>query len=717
MALTDFFFNKLKGKQTKIDDPTKVKTVELGSSGIENYSGYLEEEYLDRLLNPRQLGETYDKIRRQDGSMSKLSKLHKNPILGADWEIQPKQIYAKDADIQKEVDLISHILFDDLDKSWHKKLYEILSVFDFGFSLFEQTFKPVVNHTTFGDYTGIKSLKWLSPRTIERWMLNQDGTLSHIDQYAYGDEGRIVSIPAEFMTLFTINDEGNNFQGISIFRPVYGTWQRKQMYTRRLAVALEAYGKPVPSLELPDTNVSREEIEKAKKFLKDYTSGSDAYLLRPHGWLMELMNSNYNPENLTKAIDFENKDVSFSSMANFAELGKGGGSYALSKDLSKFFLNYLTVYAKMFCETINRSIINKLSLYNFGHETSRVELKCTGISDRVGKETGEIVTDMVEKKLIQPDDKLEEFLRRRLNLPPIDEETIRKAEPEKPQEEKKEEEKEETKEDDEKKNLSEWPVFIQFNEQKLIGKKADELAALSKTLLTETLGKELKTIEKNAKSKRTRFELNFSGSKITEQVIDKVFEIKSEIHAYTVAEYHKRGGTVKFAEKRNSKWDKSTRLRATAMLLAMSSDMEKICFAVFAQRYELGISIAAIIFSIKQAAEKYMKSPSFGATITNGVTSVASLVTKQFKHEVEEKGDPVTSYTFMNPDPVSLICQKLAGKTVKADSGEVERLTPPLHHRCKTSVRINTESTKNNPPDPMARIPLTQKEIDSANLM
>src|SRR5687767_14832030 len=199
----------------------------VGSFGTSIYSGYIQEEYLESLDGSTK-AEIYDKMRRGDANVKMLLSAIKNPIKSANWEIEP----CDDTDeARKDADLIKHILFEDMQTPFKKVLSEALTMVDFGFSLFEVTHKIVMSHPEFGPYIGLRSLSWRSPKTIERWNIDRKTEeLVSVTQMAYGDLDRHVDIPAEFLLLFNLDQEGANFEGISLLRACYGNWLRKNTY-------------------------------------------------------------------------------------------------------------------------------------------------------------------------------------------------------------------------------------------------------------------------------------------------------------------------------------------------------------------------------------------------------------------------------------------------------------------------------------------------------
>ena len=403
---------------------TPVKIVEVGSSGTEIFAGYIQEEYLEELTGT-QAADIYDKMRRSDPKVKMVLSAMKNPIKGASWEVNEKGDETKEGEIQKA--FIEHILFNGgIGKTWKSFLHEALSCIDFGYSLFEITYSAVLNDPVFGSYNGIKSLAFRSQRTIEKWNICRGGNLESVYQEAYGDKQKSITIGAEYLLHFALEREGDNYEGISILRPAYGPWLRKNNFLKMIAAGIEKYAIPVPILEIPEGKQNSPEYKKALSAMKKYVSHQCNYLTVPFGWKITLNNNPFDASKIREVINDENVEIVNAALANFLELGQSGsGSYALSFDLSDFFLGGLEYVAEQIAETINLKLIPSLIRLNFPNQEQLVELSAKGISDRAGKELADIVKMLVEVNVITADDRLEESLRRRFGLTERDETTSR----------------------------------------------------------------------------------------------------------------------------------------------------------------------------------------------------------------------------------------------------------------------------------------------------
>ena len=401
-----------------------VKVVEIGSSGTEIFSGDLQEEYLADLQGTR-AADKFDKMRRSDPKIKMIVSAMKNPINAASWEISGLEDQeTPEGEAQRK--LIEHILFYDMGKTWDRFVREALSMIEFGYSLFEVTYKAEINHPKFGAYNGIKSLAFRSQRTIERWQIERSGKLSHVEQQANGDKQKNVNIPAEYLLHFAVEMEGDNFEGISILRPAYGPWLRKNEFLKLLAAGIEKYAIPIPILEVPAGKEQSAEYRKAKESLRAYVSHRCNYMTVPAGWKLSLTTNTFDADKIRSVINSENVEIVNAALANFLELGQSGsGSYALGNDLSDFFLGGLEYIADQITEVINNALIPKLVKLNFPDGVVRCELRHSGIRDKAGKELADIVQLLVNVGVITPDDRLEESLRRRFSLPEREEDSSR----------------------------------------------------------------------------------------------------------------------------------------------------------------------------------------------------------------------------------------------------------------------------------------------------
>ena len=400
-------------------NPTKLN--EIGKYGTEVYSGYPSEDYLQIMRGTRRADE-FDKMRRSDTQISMCLMAVKNPIEGATWEIEPGALPGQQPtdEAKADAELINHIIMHDMDRPWSKFLSEVLTFIEFGHSVHEVTHKAVLNHPRFGSYNGIQSLGWRSPRTIERWNVDpQTGKLKSITQISNGDLQSYVDIPDCFLLNFALKQEGANYEGISMLRPCYGPWKRKDVYLKLNAIGIEKFAVPTPLVKVPaGLSHNTEDYTNLIASLESYVQHSNGYLIYPDGYTIDLKTNAYDPSKVEESINNEDKRIAKGFLAQFLELGmSGGGAYALSNDLSDFMLSGLERIATEIEGPINQDLIPALVKMNRGPREVYPKLKHSGISDKAGKELSDILKQLGDGKWLTPEDADETHLRRRLQLP------------------------------------------------------------------------------------------------------------------------------------------------------------------------------------------------------------------------------------------------------------------------------------------------------------
>ena len=406
------------------------KKVEFGSSGTRIFAGYLDEEYLAELQGT-DWADKIDQMRRSDAIISMCLKAFKLPLLSANWYIKIKEGAEEDPIAKMQEEFFEKVYFEDLG-SFTKTLGEILTCYDFGYSLMEVVHK-ITSDKEFNQMITLKKLAWRSQRTIQTWNIcPHEKELISVTQWADGDLGLTVDIPAQYLVHFCPNQEGDNFEGIAITRPMYGPYLRKNHFLRLLAAGLEKYAIPAPKVKVPSSVGSgTAEHTAAKEMLEAYTSNHSAYMMYPEGWELEVFDVDFDADKVRKIIDSENQEIVNSILAPFLLLGQGdnSGSHALSGDLSNFFAQTLQFMADHISEVLHRRVTRSLTKMNWGDTPCMVELVCEDLKDQAGKVLAEIVKSLVDSGVLRADDALEKDLRKRFGLPEIDIETIREKAP------------------------------------------------------------------------------------------------------------------------------------------------------------------------------------------------------------------------------------------------------------------------------------------------
>jgi hypothetical protein len=400
-----------------------IKTETVGTTGVESYAGYPKEEYLEDLRGSKR-AKVFDKMWRSDSQSKMLYNAVVNIIKSATWEIEatPDSEGVEPTEEQKaDRDLINHILFKDTGQAFSRFLSDAMTFVKHGHAAVEKTYKLVLDHPTFGTYHGIEGLDLISPKTIERFNLDKESggrELESITQQAFGDVNASVDIDADYLIMIVLDQEGGNFEGVSMFRPIYGNYYRKNFFQKINAIGIERFAVPSPIITVPPGFQERPEFAALLTAVENFCSGQSNFLTVPEGVTVVFERNVYDPQKVEEAIEGEDRRAAKAFLANFLELGmKSGGSFSLSADLSDFFLGGLKHIAQLVCDAVNTQLIPELILINRGTRSTYPRLVVSAIDDKAGKELADVLGTLIDKKVIIPDDQLEINMRKRFGFP------------------------------------------------------------------------------------------------------------------------------------------------------------------------------------------------------------------------------------------------------------------------------------------------------------
>lgn len=690
-----------------------IETQAVGSSGTKIYGGYFSEEYLINTLYGQQAADMYDKMRRSDSNVRMLLNAVKSPIKAANWEIEP----ADDTDEAREqAEFVEHVLFHGMDKPFRTWVNEALTAVEFGFAPFEVTHKIVQDHPKWGTYIGIRQLGWRSPRSILRWQLRgEDGSIEYIQQLITGDLQRYVQIPGEYVIVVTIEKEGDNYEGVSLLRAAYGAWQRKQMYLKLMAIGMERLAVPAPVIEVPSGQQTSVEYTNMVNAARNWTSHQNAFLTIPAGWKWTMQDGRFQPEACKAAVDLENTEMTRAFLANFLELGitSSGSGRALSMDLSLFFLGAIQHIADEACMPINHRLIPDLIDMKYGKQEAYPKMKVSGIADKAGKELADSLKALAESQIIQPDDRLEGNMRKRMGLPEKSDQGVRIVQAPKSMQqgdnvvktndpekvEKADQERADQQHAEGRVTLASSAVLrkgrqaralIATGKQDLLKVMKENLVEISEGMIGDILAAAKKLPNSRRRSATSSVEpkgtmaykaaLKDALSSLASKALQKA---RAEIPGKRTARLTEFGKGVKLSEFDKLPPNVQSRITEQSQLLVDSqmADLKKALFFQFGHSIDSTGDPAVLEQDLEEAGDNYIDgpAPALGASNSSSVTVNESRNAFFFDDDVLED---VQSFQFVNGDPVCPLCQDLNGSVFTADDAEASRYYPPLHHNC-----------------------------------
>ena len=683
----------------KDKNTTSVSYSSLGTSGTDISGGYFSEEYL-YTLRGQHAAEIFDQMRRSDAQVKMLTSLVKNPIKSASWIIEPVDDSLEE---ERVAEFIEHVLFDDIcypdnskRKTWTAFLHECLSMIDFGHSVFEIVHKVVTDHPVWGSYIGLKDLSFRSQKTIEEWELNKNGSIKCIRQSAQGDLDVDTRISGDFLLVFSCDKEGDNYEGISLLRPIYGNWFRKNQYRKIQATGLERAAIGVPYARMmPEVKDKDGQYQKMKQVLNLFRSNPKESLVTPGAFEIGELKISHDSEKLQNVINSENSEMAKSFMATFMEMGtnSNGGAYALGTDISDIFLSGIQLYAKEICDIINVRIIKQLVDMKFGFRQSYPKLKVSGINDKAGKELAEVVSTLANGGMIQRSDRLTQHMHKTFGLPDTVEEETNDNEPE-------------SKEDDNK--FSEYRLSKSNGVSKSINDHALKLESIMREELEKRSDQMLSTIEnilrKETGAKRRSKALSVglpNPRAYAKKLKEYMAVVADEAREQVLKELDMQD--VRFSDLLDliKKLPPAARRRFQAEIELIIKDqdhnLEKMVFFSLNNEIDRTDSVDALMKEMKENRDKYIRGSVIATASKNFVSNMVNGVRNDV-FQAPEVFEQLESFVFRNSNPKSHICKNLNGRVFSKEEYKTSANLPPLHHNCDSYIEAQTLNKNNNRP-------------------
>ena len=393
----------------------RFDVTELGATGTPIFGGFLRElgEY-----NPDFTGfdayRFYERMRRSDGQVAATLMACKLPIRSAEWSIQEPK---KATPIEKEAtEFVRECLLEELD--FDSVIRNALLMLDFGAAAHENVWYM----DRAKSQVRIKKLAARLPLTFYRWICEADSdNLVALEQLGYrGGDYVVTQVPVEKMALFTFNQEGANFTGQALLRPMYQHWFIKNNLYKIEAIACERNGMGVPWMRM-GADAKVEDRAAGQQWITSVAANENVGLLFPNGWDFGLEGVKGVIHDPQKAIEHHNQMIAMCALAQFMNLGQGekGGSRALGTTMSDFFYLGLQATANHIARVISLQTIKPLVDLNFAGVQSYprlvpqqiLSIKLESIVDALSK----IAVPGVD--IIRDDDELEAYMRERMGLP------------------------------------------------------------------------------------------------------------------------------------------------------------------------------------------------------------------------------------------------------------------------------------------------------------
>jgi hypothetical protein len=232
--------------------------LDVGSSGLRQYSGWVREEFLPQLAG-REAARVYREMQDNSATIGALMFAINATIRKIEWRVEPA---GDDSESAYQAEFIEGCM-DDMSHTWSDFVVESLSMLGYGYAPHEIVYKRCVGprpavaaitgraHSTsqFAD----NKIRWRrlplrGQETILKWFFGPGNEVYGLTQQPW--TGPIVDIPIEKLLLFRASVHKGNPEGRSILRTAYRSYYLAKRMEELEAILFERMGG-IPVVYLP----------------------------------------------------------------------------------------------------------------------------------------------------------------------------------------------------------------------------------------------------------------------------------------------------------------------------------------------------------------------------------------------------------------------------------------------------------------------------------
>ena len=339
-----------------------------------------------------------------DDQISVCLRLKKDLILG------DGALFLSQDDGQEEIiEFLNKAIFENYEGNFIDDLEEILTCYEFGFSITEKIFKKIEG--------GNLGLKYLKTRHPNSWILHQDDK-GNVIKYEQKTSQGSLDVDKRSIIHFINDKRFQNPYGQSDLRAAYAAWLSKNHVTRYFSIYLEKAASPIP-VGRYDKNAPSGFADKLLNILKRFQSKTAIAISKDVE--VEFLEARTNGEAFHKAIHLFNMIIGRAlfvpDLIGLTGSETGGGSLALGKEQMNLFFMHISRRRASLEQAINNEIIKPIIIHNFGFVENPPLFKFKPLDEDRTVELAKIWLDAVKGNAYQPNEEEINHFRKLVKFP------------------------------------------------------------------------------------------------------------------------------------------------------------------------------------------------------------------------------------------------------------------------------------------------------------
>lgn len=386
---------------------------EYGRTGLKWSAGYVYDEFLPALAGSRGR-KIYREMSDNDPIIGAYLQAIEQILREARWDVKPAD--STDAECKKDAEFLKRCI-SSMSHSWSDFIAEVLSMFVYGWSYFEQVFE----RSDDGKIVW-KKIPIRAQESLDRWEFDESGGIKGMWQRP-SPRYESIYLPMMKCLLFRTKPNKDNPEGKSILRTAFRPWFFRKNLQELEGIGLERDLAGIPVMTCPEgfniASVATEDqlaIKWAKDIVSNLRNDEQAGVLLPAGWKLELLASPGKKQFDTSAIiNRYSKEIAVTVLAQFILLGmERTGSYALATQQTDMFYLSLEGWGNSIASTINRYAIP--TLFGLNGISSKLRPLPYIVHSMIGRPTlkdlSTYVSSLVNADALVVDDDMKNYLKR-----------------------------------------------------------------------------------------------------------------------------------------------------------------------------------------------------------------------------------------------------------------------------------------------------------------
>lgn len=419
---------------------------ELGVTGLRQWSGYINEEFLADLKGTAGV-KVYREMSLNDPVVGACLFAVETLLRQVEWTVEAA---SDKPDDQDNAEFLKTCL-EDMEQPWSAFIAEVLSFLVFGWSYHEIVYKKragknknlLLSSKHDDGMLGWARLPVRAQESLVKWEFDAAGEFRGMWQ-STPPMYKQTMIPREKAVHFRLFRHKDNPEGRSILRTAYRPWYFKKRIEDIEAIGVERDLAGFPVVRIPgrllaptataDEKSARSQYERlATEIRRDAREGivlsSDRDVSGNFMFDVQLLSTGSRRQFDTNAIVTRyDQRIAMTILADFILLGhEKVGSFALSSDKTDLFAVALGAVLGVIRDTCNSQLVSDLFAVNGKELEALPKLEHGDIEKRALLEVAEAMSKLAGTGMeLFPDPVLDAHVRNLAGLPPRDEETLRR---------------------------------------------------------------------------------------------------------------------------------------------------------------------------------------------------------------------------------------------------------------------------------------------------